>query len=145
MTIEAVLDDLVKAVNANTENPGMFATIERLIKALDRNTNVHLASGTTAKDTVEELRKMEKPSKAPAEKAEKKADAEKKAEAAKPVKATDKIEYATLAKKGLAVIDLKGREYFAQFLSDNGGLANLKQAHVDDYTTLNEALDRELA
>lgn len=154
MTIEAGLErialmgeGLAKAVNANTENPGMFAVIERLIKALDRNTNVHLGNGTSTlppKGTTE-ADALEIPANL---KRTKPAEA-KKADAAKPAakaetKAPAKIEYATLQQKGLDVIAKFGKEHFVAWLGERA-LSNLKQAHVDDYAKLAEDLDAELA
>lgn len=141
---------LTKAVDSNTTNPGMTTVLERLIKALDRNTNVHLgqrgepttmetvAAATTEAGEIPANLKRNKPAEA------KKADAAK-AEAkpaAKP--ATAKIEYATLQQKGLDVIAKFGKEHFVAWLNERA-LSNLKQAHVDDYADLVADLDAELA
>lgn len=147
MTIEAGLEriaemgaTLAKAVAENTENPGMFAVIERLIKALDRNTNVMLSR-------YGEVTTMENKQDAgdiPANlKRGKAADKPAKAAEAKPA-AKPKIEYAALSQKALDLMAKHGKPALLAFLADRA-LSNLKQAHVDDYAEISTALDVEIA
>lgn len=155
MTIEAGLErialmgeNLAKAVNENTTNPGMTAVLERLIKALDRNTNTHLAlrDGTEMPAAEAKADAGEIPANLKRSKTENKPAVEvKKADAKKgDTKAPAKIEYATLQQKGLDVIAKFGKEHFVAWLGERA-LSNLKQAHVDDYAQLVADLDAELA
>lgn len=151
MTIEAGLEaiakmgeGLIKAVNENTENPGMIAVVERLIKALDRNTNtmlhVHGFEATQPETEPPKTDAGELPANLKRNKTENKPAATK--STAKPAAA--KIEYATLQQKGLDVIAKFGKEHFVAWLGERA-LSNLKQAHVDDYPQLVADLDAELA
>ncbi|MEQ1519693.1 MAG: hypothetical protein ABL936_00310 [Aestuariivirga sp.] len=157
MTIEASLlaiaeqaAALTKAVDANTTNPGMTTVLERLIKALDRNTNVHLAKSgepTTMENKQEAETTGAGEIPANLKRGKGKPDAAK--AAAKPTakaeaKAPAKIEYAQLSQKALDLMAKHGKPLLLAFLADRA-LSNLKQAHVDDYEEINAALDAELA
>ena len=154
MTIEAGLEaiakmgeGLTKAVEENTKNPGMFAVVERLIKALDRNTNTML--------TVHGIEKTPDGAEAP------KGDAgeipanlkrtkttDKPAEAKKPeakkADAKPKIEYAQLSQKALDLMAKHGKPALVAFLQEYA-LTNLKQASVEDYPELDAKLGELIA
>lgn len=157
MTIEAGLErialmgeNLAKAVADNTENPGMFAVIERLIKALDRNTNTLLDQRGEAAPAENKQEADPAPdTKVAKARTQTQNDAATRAAEAKAAKKADpvakaKIEYATLQQKGLDVIAKFGKEHFVAWLGERA-LSNLKQAHVDDYAKLAEELNAELA
>lgn len=151
MTIEAGLqaiavmgEGLTKAVNENTQNPGMFAVIERLIKALDRNTNTMLGQqGVVGKAVEVETAAPADAGDIPAKLKREKPAPEKKAEP-KKAEAKPKIEYAAISQKALDLMAKHGKPALLAFLADRA-LSNLKQAHVDDYEEINAALDVEIA
>lgn len=149
MTIEAGLERiavmgerLALAVTENTENPGMFAVIERLIKALDRNTNTMLGQ----KGEVTTMENKPDAGEIPANLKRKPAPEKAKPEKAEPKKAdtVKTIEYSAISQKALDLMAKHGKPALLAFLADRA-LSNLKQAHVDDYEEINAALDVEIA